>query len=266
LDVHGAKLDLRRVGFRDEVERIYESIDPKPQGTINDIFEDGYGDGMTAYLGAQLATDNHTHGLNFFGEDLGGNPGLRELIYDLWLISRYKDLHLDLTLNPLTASLGMAGLVSDGLARANQLGLAERVLTFGSFYDITGPDGPYHPCVEEIRGDDLLRSFRDWMDGQRTRLDNQDLAAVEAEVNAKVEAFTDSTLRRAVAPKRLAEVAVKVAKDELVGKLPGGSILSTVSGSIAHNKHADVNQWKVFIALTQKSVSRARTSPGVSRI
>lgn len=260
LDVHGPKIDLAAVGFRDEIERIYNSIDPKPPGTLNDMFGEGYGEGMTAYLGAQLGTDNHTHDLKFLGENLGGNPGLRELIYDIWLISRYKNLQFDLTLNPLTARLGMGNLVLDGLAKAKQLGLAERVLTFGSLYDITGPGGPYHPCLEEIRDDDLLRSFREWMDRQRTRLDNQDLAEVETEVNAKVEAFTDSTLRKAVAPKSLAGVVVKVAKDELIGKIPGGSVISTVGDSVAHNKHADTNQWKVFIALTQKSLKRARFS------
>lgn len=110
-------------------------------------------------------------------------------------------------------------------------------------YDITGPDGPYHPCIEEIRRDDLLRSFRDWMDRQRTRLDNQDVAAFEAEVNAKVEEFSRSTLRKAVAPQHLADVAV-VAEEELIGKIPGSSVLSAVGEAVAHNRRADTDQWK----------------------
>jgi len=216
---------------------------------LSDMFPEGFSEGMTHYLGGQFATDNHTHSLSVFGEEFSGNPGLRQLAVDLWLLSRNKDLNADLVFNPLTAPVGLGSAGQSGLTQLRSLELTDGVLTFGSLYDLTGPTGPYHPSLEELRGDPLIKDFRDWMDGQRNRLDNQEVATVQADVDATIREFKKKSLRSAVERVSVRDVLVKITRDALLDHLPGGSILSNLSDAILENRRVAGERWKAFIAL-----------------
>jgi hypothetical protein len=259
LDVDAAKLDLSEAGFNEDVARISALTSMDSPVILNDMFSEGFGPGMTAYLGGQFRTDNHTHAMSFLGTEINGNPGIRELIIDQWLIDRFRNLNLELVLNPLTARLGFGNATDDGLATVQALGLADGVLTFGSLYDITGKDGPYHPCIEEVRGDELLTDFRLWMtDKTSRRLDNYDVRMIQTEVDAGIRTLMRESIRKNVAYQSLSATAAKVAKDEIVGKIPAASALITINDAIESNREATANRFKAFIALTRDTVEHAR--------
>jgi len=258
LDRDGPAIDLSSVGFKENIEDIVKKSDRSHPHDVNSMFPNGFGDGMNDYLGGDFATDNHTHALKFFGIEMTGNPAYFQLVTDICLVQRNKHMEFDLVFNPLTALIGFENMESDGISQVKQLGLAEMVLTFGTLYDITGSEGPYHPCIEEIRNDDLILEFRAWMDQQTTRLDNQDIRSIEADVNAKIRDLTRKGLREYVKHENLAAVGVKLAKDELLGKIPGGSVISTVSDAVAQNVRANEDRWKAFIALTRDTLDEGR--------
>lgn len=254
LDAHGPGLSLAELDFENQIDRICDNCGFLPQTNLNGLFENGFGDGMTEYLGGQFKTDNHTHGLSFLGVNVGGNPGMRQFAMDMWLIERFKNMKLEIVFNPLTAAGGFDDGSGNGISRVRELGLVDQVLTFGSLYDITGPTGPYHPCVEEIRDDSLLREFRKWMRNSGSHLDNQDIAMVQADVDNKVREFTQRTLRNSVKPQNLAAIAVKLAKNALFDQFSFGGAVSTIAEAIDHNRQANQNGWKAFVALSRNTL------------
>jgi len=260
LDEHSAKLNLREAGFKDLVDQIYKNNQTYSEPSLDDMFEQGYGKGISKYYGLEGRVDNHTHQLSFMDEEMGGNLGMRHLIWDLCLIDRFKELSLELVLNPLTAKCAFSASDQASVITAESLGLAEQVLTFGSFYDISGSAGPYHKCVEELRGDDLLVSFREWIRGQANSLHNQNMEAVQEEIDNTVKEFTNRTLRKSVDPTNTKNLVVKIAKNELLGKIPGGSAWSEITKAIAQNREADLHQGTAFVALARDKLSNLNSN------
>src|SRR5687768_15574318 len=80
LDVDGGAIDLAATDFSDEIDSIYDGLSQPNSIGLQEMFPQGFGAGMTAYVGGEFATDNHTHGLSFRGVELRGSPSIRQLI------------------------------------------------------------------------------------------------------------------------------------------------------------------------------------------
>lgn len=158
------------------------------EADLNDLFPGGYEE-MPNFFGPDGKVDNHTHELDLRTASFGGNPGRRQLAFDTWLLSQSEDLDMELVLNPITAKIAFGGESGQRPIRPDsyqELRLAEAIVSLRNLYDLTGPTGPYHDCIESIRSDGLVRDFRRWLAGERNRLSNQQLSELQIEVDAKV--------------------------------------------------------------------------------
>ena len=94
--------------------------------------------------------------------------------------------------------------------------------------------------------------------GNSRRLDNYDVRTIQTEVDAGIRTLMRESIRKNVAYESLAATVAKVAKDELVGKVPGATALITINDAIEQNREAAANRFKAFIALTRDTVDQAR--------
>lgn len=265
LDQHGPRMEFEQSEFDTEIERLEETlVEPRDFEAFNRPFgglPEAWSDCVAGF--EELATDNHTHGLAFHNLRLSGNPAQRQLLWDHWLLARIKDLGLNLVYNPLTADLAMRSPRDpsfDPFSTLRELEVTEQVLTLGSLYDITGPQGPYHPVIDQLREDELLTDFRQWAAQNRGRMDNKDLRTIQEDVDAKVREFTDKALRSYVKRENLASVGVQLVKGGVFDLIPGGSVISTVSDAMEQNKQAERDGWKAYIALTRRMMDDARNA------
>ncbi len=158
------------------------------EADINDLFPGGYED-MRTFYGPDGRVDNHTHELDLRTASFGGNPGRRQLAFDVWLLARAEELRMELVLNPVTAKIAFGGESGQRPIPADsyeELCLGEAIVSLRNLYDLTGPSGPYHDCIETIRSDGHVRDFRRWLAGARNRLSNQQLSELQTEVDARV--------------------------------------------------------------------------------
>jgi hypothetical protein len=201
-------------GFRDFTREVKFS----GKADLNDLFPGGYRE-MEQFFGPGGAVDNHTHGLRFYDTGLNGNPGRDQLAFDIWLIEHLRHLELDLVLNPLTAKVAFDGDVKAGaLLRQEMLDellMADAIVSLRNLYDITGADGPYHPCIEEIRADELLVAFRHWLADESGRLGNQELKDVQREVDARIFDLMQSAILAHADQFHPKQVFVDLIKDKL---------------------------------------------------
>lgn len=184
-------LDVRRPKLFLKSDVSLESLDDAQfpgDADLNDLFPGGYEE-MPNFFGPDGSVDNHTHELDLRTATFNGNPGRRQLAFDAWLLAQASDLGLELILNPVTAKIAFGGpsgqqpIPSDSY---EELRLAEAIVSLRNLYDLTGPSGPHHDCVERIRTDGLVRDFRGWLAGERNRLSNQQLSELQADVDARV--------------------------------------------------------------------------------
>lgn len=191
--------------------------------TINDLFEGGYAD-MPDFVGSKdAAVDNHTHGLRFLDMEIGGNLTGRELAADIWLVEHLRHLDFDIVLNPVTAKLAFSGAAGPGWPlkkeRYEALRIADAIVSLTNLYDITGLAGPYHPCVEEIRNDDLIKNFRRWITDKGGRFNNTPLERIQQEVDDRLYEFKLEVLDKHVERDRLKNVLVDVLKEQVGERL-----------------------------------------------
>jgi hypothetical protein len=257
LDEHAQGTDLVSDEMEQSVEDVLQFSPFCDTGGLDDIFGQNYSDGMLKYAGRRDGVDNHTHGLNFLGITASGNVGDRQLATDLWLLDKFDELRLDLVLNPLTArsAIGIGGdSLRSEVVKLGRLELTEKVVSVRSLYDIVGDSGPYHPSLEEIREDDLIVEFREWMDEQTTRLDNQQALEIAIQVDQRVKDITRSSIRKYVETDNLENVAIDLLKDGVLELVPFATPIHRTLEKFHRNARVKPLRWGAFVALARQVI------------
>lgn len=263
IDRDAPKLNLEKQGFLDDISSILEEQAEEPNLNLNNMFDSGFSDGIQTYAGFSDGVDNHTHGIDFCGVNFAANITKRELIADVWLVSRFKDLEFDVVLNPLTSKIsGYAKAFGRDAKPADlkAIELTESVISITSMYDVVGRNGPYHEVLEELREDELIGHFRQWIDGERFQWDNRSIREIESDVNSRIREWTHSTLRAAVKPDSLSNIAADVTTDGIIGAVLGPvfSALKRIGDGCTKNQYSADHSWKAFVALGRDSVEQLK--------
>jgi hypothetical protein len=206
------------------------------------------------------ACDNHTHALEAFGNNFGGNASLENLAVDLSIISRFPDLDLSIVLNGATSDyLRLDSLRPSGGIAAHELrNCAEGVLRFNALPEISDPLGAYHPIIEELREDALLQHFRLWMDDESNRLDNWTAAMINAEVDEALHQFRLRADRHLVKGKPVGDRVYELFKDSALKLIPGlSSAFKWMKGS-QDEEDAKAIRWQAFASTSRQKIERAR--------
>ncbi|MGX5666600.1 hypothetical protein ACWKW9_11570 [Rhizobium daejeonense] len=208
------------------------------------------------------AVDNHTHGLNALGLQLQANSGTIQLAIDLVILANLKLSDLEIVLNPQTSKaiwtpFGATDTTSDGINFSN-IELSERLINVNSTYDYTAVKGPYHPIIDEMRADPLLKDFRRWLSGNTSRLDNQEIRDIEREINQKITDLTDAGIRKYVAKTSLVHAPAQMLRSAALSIMPPANGFAKAIEIMKANKKADALRWLAFIALSRNQLQSQR--------
>lgn len=251
----------RESGLAVDRAAIMESFQPDPEDRIglDAIFDAPYGDGMKRYYGG-VGPDNHSHGLEVFGGQFGGNPSPDNLHVDLWLIDRLHEHRLTPALNGLSGRFmfgGGFGYIGDPARKAAlQVAIAERLFTTNSIYDIAGVEGPWHPVLEELRDSDHLTSFRAWLDEAPGRFDNYDAAQIAEALDHEISEFNRGALDRHVDSSKLKHTVVEIAGGALMDLVPGSNTVRNVLDILKSRGGLRDRRAAAFAASAQGSIFR----------
>ncbi|XDA99613.1 hypothetical protein AB1M95_06815 [Sulfitobacter sp. LCG007] len=235
------------IDIDDEIARNIADGIPKNLD-LNSIHPDGYSTFMERYYGFN-GPDNHTHGVNFFKRTLNGNLDALCHARDLIILEKLGN---DFTpvLNGVTRQMSLpqewAWLRNEDEDRAVRI--ADHLLTIDGIYDITGPDGPYHPVIEELRQHHYASSFRRWIRGETSSLHNQELGDIVSGMNDVVRAFEREALVKAVGREGLKEVSVQLVEGIALDLLPGASSVKTAMGIIKSSSEREERKASAYIA------------------
>ncbi|WP_146051336.1 hypothetical protein [Agrobacterium rosae] len=208
--------------------------------------------------------DNHTHGISALGKNFGGNATQRNLAIDLALIDKFPGLGLEIVLNPLTvpAIYSPFGFVdqTDNLVGFSNMELTHRLLTFGELYDYVGNKGPYHPILDEMRNDRLLEEFRRWVGANTSILDNQEIRAIEKDVNTRLRELRIKSLEKYVSKKHLIQAPAQMLKSAVLGLVPPANGIAKLVEIIKANRKAESVRWQAFIAISKERYDEVENS------
>lgn len=128
------------------------------------------------------APDNHSHGVMVNGTALGPNSAnLDNVIFDLALIRSLGPHRLELITNTFTKALFFEDTHPQHQQELTQAIVIDDISSF------VIPEGPYHPCVEEIRDIPELIDFRRWLSSQPATVSPQDAKQRSEEVRRRIE-------------------------------------------------------------------------------
>lgn len=102
--------------------------------------------------------DNHTHGLEISDIKISANSSEDKFLLDLYVLSALQEQSSD-TIELVSNSLHRLKNVPEINKEAT---LTEKIL-IRDIPNYLTVDGPYHECMEELRGHEYLRDFRKWI-------------------------------------------------------------------------------------------------------
>ena len=147
------------------------------------------------WWGPGARIDNHTHVLpikepTFPLQAIGNSMDPHKVVVD-FAIANHLGAGYEFVGNSFTDRL----LWGPEAAEASAHQLAQCVLEIRSIPNYQSVDGPYHPCLQELRDNSNLRHFRDWISNKSGNVTSTELADVAREVQQTVNATRDTLAR-----------------------------------------------------------------------
>lgn len=228
------------------IEKIAASI--LPEVHLDTIHPNGYNNFMKKYYGIS-GPDCHTHEIDFFKSPVCGNLDARSHARDMVILEKLGGDFIPI-LNGITRRMflpqELAWLRSEDNDR--KVRAADHLLTISGIYDITGPAGPYHPVMEELRTHHYAKSFRNWISGEVSSLHNKELKDVVSEMEGVVRDFERNALVKAVGREGLKEVSIDLIEGLALDLIPGASSIKTTMGIINSGLEMEKRKASAFIA------------------
>lgn len=229
-----------------------------PDVSLNSLHPDGFSKFFEEYYGVEGGVDNHTRTISCLGKEFVGNPSFENLALDLLLLEQLGEGFTH-TLNGLTRQMAFPpGL--DWLRKDNEdqaIRLADNALTISSIYDLTGPDGPYHPVMEELREHDFIKSFRKWIRNEASTMHNRSACEVMSDLNSITRDFEKSALRSEVSNGSLKNVTISLLEGVAVDLIPGSSSVKAVLDSIDHKRNLEQKRLSTYVAESRGAIWQA---------
>lgn len=175
------------------------------------------------------------------------------LVVDLLLLHRLNDRRLELVTNSATN----VWLRSGGSLFRTSLA---HLLTIDEIPNFLTPDGPYHPCIEDLRKNRFLCDFRKWVSEQSGAVHPSVAEKVSAEVKQVIRQAEDRIFLKCFDPATLYRATALTAVGTVTDLLlpPTGTVVSFL-WKILKYKRLQNRRWQAFlVSAWRRSASRGR--------
>lgn len=244
--VHFVDEDLRPEGLpRDAISKDdMRDCGPFPSDTWNQIIE--------GTIGKRWNYDNHARSLKFGELLLGPTPGR----YENLLVDRHiaADFGMDLVENTVNSVWSR-----DVDERQLRMEISERILQ-ARIASLQTVDGPWHPVIQDLRSDSLLKSYRRRIGNIKDIKDFTDLDVRLTELSAEFERVTRKLVNDHLETASLGKSGIMF----LLGLIPGAGdaigalgFLKEIADKLAIRREAG---WVGFLGKAQVAVRDAQQS------
>jgi hypothetical protein len=186
--------------------------------------------------------DNHSQGLSIKEVTRQANADAYNLLFDLLILERLNDPSIELASNSR-----MSWYLDPTPSSVTHPRLIELIILRGIPNYLT-IDGPYHPVIEEVRGDPFLKDYRKWVSFQATSPDPREMAEIQKGAESAIRRSQDEVFLKYLDPKGLYFSVGKAAIGDAIGVLvPGSGVAMTLLEEGLDAKHKKSLRWQGFV-------------------
>jgi hypothetical protein len=171
---------------------------------------------------------------------------ITRVLFDCMVLDRIVDSsrqEMELVGNSYNAIIMSSMASSHSSARVR----AVTSLLFPDLPEHLGPEGPFHPVVEELRGDELIREFRQWITTAQPPLDQGDNERWAVKIRSGIRKAADSLFVKAARESAWRRVGIAGALDAIGLFVPGVSTVAEIKRMSASRKGRHELRWQAFL-------------------
>ena len=193
---------------------------------------------------------NHTHTLNFGeGTRYAGEPNIFNLELDLIIMDNLELDNLELITNSITNSM----FVDQSIESLKNSTLSE-YLILQNIPNYLTPAGPYHPCIEEVRSNNCIEAFRNWISSNDVTIGKEELTDFKGSVEDELQTARVEVFDRYIKESNFFYSIGKSLISDLIGlAIPGVSTMTTVGENILSKKKK--YKWQSFIVSAREGLN-----------
>ncbi len=202
----------------------------------------------------EAAADNHSHSLQVGEKKYSGNSMRPDnILFDLATVELLKKKNKKDNIELITNSFTQSYLDSPSsiLAKAH---LTE-LLVIENIPSYLTKQGPYHPCIEEVRENSYLKSYRDWISNLNLKFDSKELMDVKKEVENVIAEAQKKQFLDYLDPestfKSLTKTIVGAVADEII---PYVSTVKGVIEDLGERKEKKKIMWQGFVITAKDQI------------
>lgn len=200
------------------------------------------------WWGPGARIDNHTHPIisPAFKPEWGltGNSvDPRRVVFDLAVIN-----HLGHSFEFITNSFTDRLLNSGELASVSPFQFADAMLCIDEIPNYQTPSGPYHECLENLRGNGNLIYFRNWASKASSSTSPAEIFEVKADVEATLRSTSDGILKKYFDKNNEVKSLAKTGFGWLAEfAIPGAGKIYKLADTLAEHRKKEEMRWQGFL-------------------
>ncbi|MCI8485110.1 MAG: hypothetical protein HFH41_12350 [Lachnospiraceae bacterium] len=135
--------------------------------------------------------DTHTHEIRIGNVAVYGNGGIDNLLFDLYVFMALKEQSTaDIEL------IANSRFCMNEFVQSNyDLGVVEKIV-IPDIPNYLSKEGPYHPCMEELRENTYLTDFRKWVTEHHNHIQNSEVDEICRDVNKTIKDTEEKILNK----------------------------------------------------------------------
>lgn len=134
--------------------------------------------------------DGHTHGLKIGDIILSANSNEDKFLFDLYVFQALQNCY-----NDDIEFVANSMYVSESFNASNVADFIERIIIHG-VPNYIGVSGPYHECMEELRGNKYIKDFRRWIIDYHSHIQKAEINEMCNAIEKNIEEVKEDTFRR----------------------------------------------------------------------
>lgn len=199
-----------------------------------------------------MLVDNHSHGLSIGSIQTQANASLSNLALDFLILSKQKGSGLELVTNSR-----LQPKLEDASLGSTHLDLTE-LLVIQNIPNYLTPTGPYHPVVDEVRGNKYLTDFRKWIASRPKNVSRQELDEMRTDIEfALQEAQDDYFLKNLDSKRHYTSIGKAVVGDAIGFLFPFSGTVSAIAESTIDAANDADQYWQGFLVGARRQTRRA---------
>lgn len=244
---------LEDIDFSD----IWESIRNDPiLSKRYDRFRDSFSiyENMVKKIGIywDAGPDNHTHSLRIGNIQTSANSiSLEKLLFDMEVVKRIGREDVEFITNSFSQRF-----LEDFNSSILRIKFTE-LLVIKHIPNYLGPEGPYHPCVEEARDSSFLKDFRSWIFTRSLTADENELSEMEHQAEEEIQKLQDEVFLKYLNPKtQYMSIGKTLAGNALDLIASGFSAVKSIAEETANLFDRKKKRWQGFIVSLRYSQAK----------